>query len=105
MARHSCTNNLITRLSRSFARFYCIVPMTKGLRSPVLVAWALVTVAAVLFAALILVPLILIFGYSRRVTISVVLVSLLVGVLVGEHAFRAIESGQDPDNISKSSIS
>lgn len=72
--------------------------MTEGLRSPVIIAWALITAVAILFALLILVPLILIFGYSRLVTMFVVLVSLLFGVLVGEHALRAIKAWQGHDD-------
>ena len=98
MTLDSFIDNTIPRLSRSFARFYCILPMTEGLRSPVIIARALGIAIAILLALLILVPLILIFGYSRAVTICVVLVALLFGVVVGEHALRAIEAWQGQDD-------
>jgi hypothetical protein len=98
MTLESFIDNTIPRLSRSFARFYCILPMTEGLRSPVIIARALGIAIAILLALFILVPLSLIFGYSRQVTMFVVLVSLQFGVLVGEHALRAIKAWQGHDN-------
>ena len=76
-------------LAVSFARVYLAFPVPSLFRARIVVTWAFI-VLLTLFLLLLTVPFLILLKSPRSVFLIVGLVALVVSVLAGENAFRAI---------------